>query len=233
MFLSFTNLQLLLLQFSTMISISLFFFLMIRRPPRSTLFPYTTLFRSPCQGFPGTIPSIAERLINGKTWQRLGPACGDLHERDVTERLPHFRPAHGDRHLPGGFGGAWRSVQAARRGAGEDGSGSGAPGPGGWRRPVSQSFPGRRPHGPGGPGDGAAGAFPGAVRPRAGAGADRGARVGAVGAARQGRPGTSVYSAAWQPSRILLVITHDSAPPQMSTSSTTHSSSSSSTSLTS
>src|SRR6266496_5921214 len=24
-----------------------FFFLMIRRPPRSTLFPYTTLFRSP------------------------------------------------------------------------------------------------------------------------------------------------------------------------------------------
>src|SRR5258705_3825781 len=26
----------------------LFFFLMIRRPPRSTLFPYTTLFRSSC-----------------------------------------------------------------------------------------------------------------------------------------------------------------------------------------
>src|ERR1041384_8395444 len=25
-----------------------FFFLMIRRPPRSTLFPYTTLFRSNC-----------------------------------------------------------------------------------------------------------------------------------------------------------------------------------------
>src|ERR1039458_10410969 len=28
-------------------SIVSFFFLMIRRPPRSTLFPYTTLFRSP------------------------------------------------------------------------------------------------------------------------------------------------------------------------------------------
>src|SRR6266704_6178402 len=28
---------------------SFFFFLMIRRPPRSTLFPYTTLFR-PCRG---------------------------------------------------------------------------------------------------------------------------------------------------------------------------------------
>src|SRR3712207_8248253 len=28
----------------------LFFFLMIRRPPRSTLFPYTTLFRSDLSG---------------------------------------------------------------------------------------------------------------------------------------------------------------------------------------
>src|SRR3712207_8554920 len=32
---------------------SLFFFLMIRRPPRSTLFPYTTLFRSPSGGVHG------------------------------------------------------------------------------------------------------------------------------------------------------------------------------------
>src|SRR2546430_17589279 len=32
--------------FSVQTTIS-FFFLMIRRPPRSTLFPYTTLFRSP------------------------------------------------------------------------------------------------------------------------------------------------------------------------------------------
>src|SRR3712207_9517995 len=29
-----------------------FFFLMIRRPPRSTLFPYTTLFRSPPEQAP-------------------------------------------------------------------------------------------------------------------------------------------------------------------------------------
>src|SRR2546430_9283319 len=34
-----------------------FFFLMIRRPPRSTLFPYTTLFRSPPAPRPdGTYP---------------------------------------------------------------------------------------------------------------------------------------------------------------------------------
>src|SRR6266705_3267424 len=32
---------------SNLFSLSVFFFLMIRRPPRSTLFPYTTLFRSP------------------------------------------------------------------------------------------------------------------------------------------------------------------------------------------
>src|SRR5256885_16975527 len=35
----------LLFSFGTLLS-SFFFFLMIRRPPRSTLFPYTTLFRS-------------------------------------------------------------------------------------------------------------------------------------------------------------------------------------------
>src|SRR5438067_11322345 len=35
------------LYYMTIIHLSLyFFFLMIRRPPRSTLFPYTTLFRS-------------------------------------------------------------------------------------------------------------------------------------------------------------------------------------------
>src|SRR5215203_6818107 len=31
---------------SSCLSLFIFFFLMIRRPPRSTLFPYTTLFRS-------------------------------------------------------------------------------------------------------------------------------------------------------------------------------------------
>src|SRR5205807_8327641 len=40
-----------------------FFFLMIRRPPRSTLFPYTTLFRSvPCSSAVGTSASAGSRL---------------------------------------------------------------------------------------------------------------------------------------------------------------------------
>src|SRR2546430_10121140 len=36
---------------------------MIRRPPRSTLFPYTTLFRSPC---PRRSPARAERRPDGQ-----------------------------------------------------------------------------------------------------------------------------------------------------------------------
>src|SRR3712207_2060244 len=41
----------------TIASFSFFFFLMIRRPPRSTLFPYTTLFRSSVGARPYTLPS--------------------------------------------------------------------------------------------------------------------------------------------------------------------------------
>src|SRR5256885_17017250 len=36
--------------FHLLFHVLLFFFLMIRRPPRSTLFPYTTLFRSRFRG---------------------------------------------------------------------------------------------------------------------------------------------------------------------------------------
>src|SRR6476469_3315624 len=39
---------------ATFLLFSFFFFLMIRRPPRSTLFPYTTLFRSHAAGSAGT-----------------------------------------------------------------------------------------------------------------------------------------------------------------------------------
>src|SRR3712207_9584739 len=38
------------------------FFLMIRRPPRSTLFPYTTLFRSLRARFPFWRPSATTRV---------------------------------------------------------------------------------------------------------------------------------------------------------------------------
>src|SRR2546423_4697868 len=45
-YLTFTDLILIFINLSDFLLIFFFFFLMIRRPPRSTLFPYTTLFRS-------------------------------------------------------------------------------------------------------------------------------------------------------------------------------------------
>src|SRR3712207_7799571 len=59
----------------------LFFFLMIRRPPRSTLFPYTTLFRSVGAG----VDPVQRRvdLLDGAQ-QGGGPADCDRigHRRD-------------------------------------------------------------------------------------------------------------------------------------------------------
>ena len=43
---------------------NIIFFLMIRRPPRSTLFPYTTLFRSSDPGNPGVSPFAADNQQN-------------------------------------------------------------------------------------------------------------------------------------------------------------------------
>src|SRR6267143_6725333 len=50
-----------------------FFFLMIRRPPRSTLFPYTTLFRSA----PASAPS---KIAASVTVRHIGPAVSWLCE---------------------------------------------------------------------------------------------------------------------------------------------------------
>ena len=58
-----------------------FFFLMIRRPPRSTLFPYTTLFRS--GEALGSDVAVAFRVgpairrpIDPMAWQVLTPRAG-------------------------------------------------------------------------------------------------------------------------------------------------------------
>src|SRR2546430_16169351 len=50
-----------------------FFFLMIRRPPRSTLFPYTTLFRSVPQAAP---------LVDGRDVVLLREHHGAGHRQD-------------------------------------------------------------------------------------------------------------------------------------------------------
>src|SRR2546426_5872460 len=50
-----------------------FFFLMIRRPPRSTLFPYTTLFRSLVAGGLITRDQLAQALRKQKgSGEKLG-----------------------------------------------------------------------------------------------------------------------------------------------------------------
>src|SRR2546430_10233856 len=62
-----------------MLSLLLFFFLMIRRPPRSTLFPYTTLFRS--LQVPGAMDVAVEFTSMSKTYSmpgwRIGFAVGN------------------------------------------------------------------------------------------------------------------------------------------------------------
>src|SRR3712207_7502296 len=58
----------------------MFFFLMIRRPPRSTLFPYTTLFRSPRQRGRGGASRLRRR--NHRVGQQqLRRAVGDRAQR--------------------------------------------------------------------------------------------------------------------------------------------------------
>src|SRR3712207_6959985 len=55
------------------------FFLMIRRPPRSTLFPYTTLFRSPAEetarGPVFDVELLAGRLAAVARWATAEPSC--------------------------------------------------------------------------------------------------------------------------------------------------------------
>src|SRR2546430_5862440 len=64
--------------------ISVFFFLMIRRPPRSTLFPYTTLFRSPVSFTVAVIPVAVSR---GPYLQSAAPTRMTVNWRtdDVTD----------------------------------------------------------------------------------------------------------------------------------------------------
>src|SRR3712207_8099378 len=61
---------------------------MIRRPPRSTLFPYTTLFRSAPAPVPGEAPELAVPL---QLAQRAGVALQPVG--DDLPRLAGVRPA--------------------------------------------------------------------------------------------------------------------------------------------
>src|SRR5437667_11658920 len=58
-------------------SFSFFFFLMIRRPPRSTLFPYTTLFRSGVDSVLHTDPGVGLGKHSGRDSNQAYPAMRD------------------------------------------------------------------------------------------------------------------------------------------------------------
>src|SRR2546422_10609926 len=70
-----------------------FFFLMIRRPPRSTLFPYTTLFRSHAVASlkPDTqhllLPFIMRPLVELKVAALPGPLRSEEHTSELQSRL--------------------------------------------------------------------------------------------------------------------------------------------------
>src|SRR2546429_9922018 len=98
---------------------------MIRRPPRSTLFPYTTLFRSLSTRDPDLFDSalrIPHSALGGRgrvarraTHLRSGPASHRPHPRAVGRWEAARRPAPG-------LGGAGRAAGGRRRG----GHGAGA-----------------------------------------------------------------------------------------------------------
>src|SRR5207249_10115638 len=79
-----------------------FFFLLIRRPPRSTLFPYTTLFRSwllPPSPFLLVCYQSYECLCAnwiGGCWNGRQPCSArSLNDNDLTRRLRKWRIASG------------------------------------------------------------------------------------------------------------------------------------------
>src|SRR5258708_15062475 len=65
---------------------------MIRRPPRSTLFPYTTLFRSPIR-YPPSEPSLAPphalRLPLERRWQVLPSRKRGLDRKSTRLNSSH------------------------------------------------------------------------------------------------------------------------------------------------
>src|SRR3712207_8888534 len=75
----------------------MFFFLMIRRPPRSTLFPYTTLFRSRVRA----LPAVVQGLLGAGRHLRVPVQGGQRPQRGRTDPAP---PGPGPALLPLGAG---------------------------------------------------------------------------------------------------------------------------------
>src|SRR2546427_6091152 len=75
--------------------VEVFFFLMIRRPPRSTLFPYTTLFRS-LRPAAVDLQSRGDVVVNRHRWERRGSL---EHHADPASQLDRTHVAGIDIHI--------------------------------------------------------------------------------------------------------------------------------------
>src|SRR2546428_944417 len=73
---------------------------MIRRPPRSTLFPYTTLFRSLGDGFDHGGGSASACAIGGPDLHREGALASGANSRDghLLLRRPIWRGVRSEEH---------------------------------------------------------------------------------------------------------------------------------------
>src|SRR2546422_10381754 len=92
---------------------------MIRRPPRSTLFPYTTLFRSRSRDAPPADRGSDRVMCPGDAERALRPAAAPFGGSGGRARRPHA----GD---PTGAGPVTRRGPRDRRGGGDPG-GAGGP----------------------------------------------------------------------------------------------------------
>src|SRR2546426_9774589 len=107
---------------------SSFFFLMIRRPPRSTLFPYTTLFRSRRERGRDDRAGRLVRAAGGADVRHgpargRGPGAGVQHAAGTAGGAPRIRSAG---QAPGAAGAWWAGaagparLRAAAHGAAPD-----------------------------------------------------------------------------------------------------------------
>src|SRR3712207_9499110 len=81
-------------------SVYFFFFLMIRRPPRSTLFPYTTLFRSGYGKTEVAIRAIFKAVMDNKQVAVLVPTTilAQQHFNTFNERFEDYPIRRSEEH---------------------------------------------------------------------------------------------------------------------------------------
>src|SRR5256886_8518243 len=77
---------------------------MIRRPPRSTLFPYTTLFRSQRSAVIECFECKRKQQVCGAATSTICPGCSahiDLRDYKITSGFSRSIRTRGDVHLTG------------------------------------------------------------------------------------------------------------------------------------